>query len=261
MSATAAVAPAVLAGAVPVAVWSALAATGRSRVRGRLGEVAVLALGTGGKRGGGPGHRPRPARPPGLHLLARLASRAGGGRGQARRQAALAPVLTTVVQRLRSGHSLAQALVAAAGSAPEALAPDLAELARRLERGAGLVDTLAWWGGRRPHDDLIRTTASALAVAAATGGPAAGAVEVVIEAVRDRQALAGEVDALTAQARASAAVIGLAPLGMAALAAATDRTTAAYLFTTGPGLAMLAGGLVLDALGLAWMASMLGHHR
>ena len=65
--------------------------------------------------------------------------------------------------------------------------------------------------------------------------------------------MAAELRALSSQARISALVIGLAPVGFGAFAATTDPRTSQFLFHTAPGLALLVTGLVLDVLGWLWM--------
>ena len=62
-----------------------------------------------------------------------------------------------------------------------------------------------------------------------------------------------EVAAMASQARASALVITIAPLAFAALAAATDDRTAAFLLRSPLGVACLAAGLALDVVAAVWM--------
>ena len=59
--------------------------------------------------------------------------------------------------------------------------------------------------------------------------------------------------ALSSQARASAVVIGLAPLGFAVLAAMVDPASIHFLVGTPIGIACLVVGVVLDGVGAAWM--------
>ena len=71
--------------------------------------------------------------------------------------------------------------------------------------------------------------------------------------IRQRRALGDEIRALTAQSRASAAVVALAPAGFAVVIAVADREALSVLFTTTIGLVSLAIGVVLEGLGLWWM--------
>ena len=62
-----------------------------------------------------------------------------------------------------------------------------------------------------------------------------------------------ELRALSSQARISALVIGLAPVGFGAFAAATDPRTSEFLLHTPAGLILLVTGLALDGVGWLWM--------
>ena len=99
----------------------------------------------------------------------------------------------------------------------------------------------------------MRLGVAALCLGAETGGAQARAVDGVAATVRERLAVAAELRALSSQARISALVIGLAPIGFGAFAAATDPRTAQFMLHTPAGLALLVGGLILDALGWLWM--------
>lgn len=195
---------------------------------------------------------------PGLAAVAAVAALAGppvalsacSGRADRLLEEGLAEVLEAVARSLRSGASLHQAVQEAA-TAPGLLGHDLRAVTGEVAAGVPLATALEGWGRRRPLPG-VRLTVSALALGVETGGAHARALDGVAATVRARAAVAGEVRALSAQARLSALVIVLAPLGFAALAAATDERTAGFL-TTPLGLACLAGGLTLDAVAGLWM--------
>ena len=107
-------------------------------------------------------------------------------------------------------------------------------------------------GERQPLPG-VRLAVAALCLGVETGGAQARAVDGVASTLRDRLAVTAEVRALSAQARLSALIIGVAPVGFGAFAAATDPRTARFVFHTVPGLLLLATGLALDALGWLWM--------
>jgi tight adherence protein C len=62
-----------------------------------------------------------------------------------------------------------------------------------------------------------------------------------------------EVRALSAQARASAVVIGIAPVAFLLVVAVADPTAIGFLVGSPAGLMCLGSGLGLDALGALWM--------
>ena len=125
----------------------------------------------------------------------------------------------------------------------EAALPDLLErVAGELRAGASLLRVPA-----------VAAAAAALEVAAGAGGPAAPALEGLAAGLRDRHDAAGEVAALSAQARLSAVVVGAAPVASLALSLLADRRVAPTLIGTGSGRACLVTGTALEALAALWM--------
>lgn len=183
-----------------------------------------------------------------------LVVRTRRGRADARLEQALPGALEAVARSLRSGASLRQAVEeAGAASGPSrVLAGELSRAAAEAAQGASLVTALEAVGTRRPLPG-VRLGVAALCLGAETGGAQARAVDGVAATVRERLAVAAELKALSSQARISALVIGLAPIGFGAFAAATDPRTSEFLLHTPAGLILLVTGLVLDAVGWLWM--------
>lgn len=184
-----------------------------------------------------------------------LVVRSRRGAADARLEQALPGVLEAVARSLRSGVSLRQAVEEAGSSAAGGggvLAGELARAAAEAAQGASLVSALERVGARRPLPG-VRLGLAALCLGAETGGAQARAVDGVAATVRERLAVVAELRALSSQARISAMVIGLAPVGFGAFSAATDPRTARFMFHTTAGLALLSVGLTLDGLGWLWM--------
>jgi len=201
---------------------------------------------------------------PGLATVALLALVCGpvlvvrsrrGGAGM-RLEQALPGGLEAVARSLRSGASLRQAVEEAGASTGRGggrvLADELARAAAEAAQGASLVAALEGVAARRPYPG-VRLGVAALCLGAETGGAQARAVDGVAATVRERLAVAAELRALSSQARMSALVIGLAPIGFGGFAAVTDPRTAQFMFHTPAGLALLGVGLTLDGLGWLWM--------
>lgn len=181
-----------------------------------------------------------------------LALRSRRGHGAARVEAALPVALEAMARALRSGASMRQAVTEAATATPGPLAGELRLVGAQAARGASLLSALEALAERQPLPG-VRLAVAALCLGVETGGAQARAVDGVASTLRDRLVVAAEVRALSAQARLSALVIGLAPLGFGAFAAATDPRTAAFVFHTVPGLLLLSVGLTLDGVGWLWM--------
>lgn len=223
----------------------------------RLWAVAVLASGVLGLTIGGAGPAVLLAVAAGAAPPVALAAR--NHRTARRREEALPVVLDAVARSLRSGGSLLLALEAAASVAPPVVAGDVAAVARSARR-FGLDAAIDEWAESRPSPGVGLATA-AIGLAASAGGSSARALDGVAATIRQRLAGAAEAKALSAQARLSAMVIALAPVGFAVLGAAADRRMAHVLLRTHLGWALLSAGLVLDAAGGAWMLAIVRRVR
>ena len=185
-----------------------------------------------------------------------LVVRTRRGRAGARVEQALPVALEAVARSLRSGASLRQAVEEAGASTGSGggrvLVAELSRAAAEAAQGASLVTALEGVAARRPLPG-VRLGVAALCLGAETGGAQARAVDGVASTVRERLAVGAELRALSSQARISALVIGLAPIGFGAFAAATDPRTSEFMLHTPAGLILLATGLLLDGLGWLWM--------
>jgi len=170
-----------------------------------------------------------------------------------RRRADLPAALDRLATALRSGASIPMALDEAAKATPPPLGEELAGLARATSRGRPLAEVLDGW--TTTHDDRgTRLAATALLLASRLGSAPARAVDSVAATLRERTDLAAERRALAAQARTSALVLAVAPLGFTALLVASDGAASTFLLGTPAGWACLVGGVALDGAGAWWMA-------
>jgi tight adherence protein B len=174
------------------------------------------------------------------------------GRAALQVDLALPDVLEATARSLRSGTSLRIALSESTRHSPPRVRESLAAVVVAAERGVRLVDAIDVWSTTITGDG-VRLAGAALALSAELGGAAARSLDGVAATLRDRNAVRREVRALSSQARASAIVIGVAPLGFAVLAATVDPTTIDFLLRTPAGVTCLVVGVVLDGLGAAWM--------
>ena len=150
------------------------------------------------------------------------------------------------------GRPFAKPLRATGERSPAPIGPDLTGVVHEAELGVPLREALASWSHHRRSPSLALAV-TALDLAAGAGGSQVRALAGVSATVRDRRALDGEVRALATQARVSAAVLVIAPVGFAAVVAVSDPQTSTFLLRTGPGLACLFVGGALNGLGAWWM--------
>jgi tight adherence protein B len=180
-----------------------------------------------------------------------VALRLAQGRRDAKVVAALPDALELVAAELRSGGTVVDALDSIVRDGGP-LAADVRRVDARRRMGAGLVDALAAWPADRPAP-AVRLVAGALSVAGSVGGPSAGAVEGLARSLRDRAATQAEATALSTQARLSALVVGLAPIGFLLFSAVTDPASVGTLVGSGAGRLCLLGGIALELAAAAWM--------
>lgn len=168
----------------------------------------------------------------------------------------VAASVDALTSSLMAGASLPQAFEAAARR-PGSVAADLVSVARAVHQGDGLQPALDRWAATAPGRGPM-LLADALAITSRSGGSHVGAMGGVAATLRDREAHAREVRALGTQARLSAGVLVVTPLGFAAVAALLDGRVAALILTTPLGWACLIGGLILDGVGAWWMHRLTG---
>ena len=166
-------------------------------------------------------------------------------------EAAWPSVADEIGAGLRSGASLLQALEGATGRGGLAGA-HLAAVLRPVDRGGALAEAAGRWAAAATEVGEV-VVAQAVELAATSGHATPLLFDTVADGLRERAALAGEVRAQTAQARASALALGLLPLGFTALLALTDPSIPRFLVGSELGWACLALGLALEAAGGWWM--------
>lgn len=177
-----------------------------------------------------------------------------------RRRAQLPQVLERIAVALRAGSSLPQALAAAGSATPEPLGRELVGLARDAERGLPIVEILDGWVAN--HDDRgTRLAATAFSLAAGVGAAPARAIDGVATTLREHQELGAERRALATQARTSALVLSVAPVGFALLFGISDSAAARFLLGTSTGWGCLVLGVGLDLVGAVWMARLVRTHE
>ena len=171
---------------------------------------------------------------------------------EARRIAIAVPeMLERVASELRAGGTISTAFSAIARG-DSALASDAARVDTRARLGASLADALREWSRERPVSG-VDAAAGALAMCTTVGGRSADALDGLATSLRDRLAVVAEADALSAQARLSALVVGGGPIAYLAWSALVDARAVHALVATAVGRVCLVVGLFLELLGGLWM--------
>jgi Flp pilus assembly protein TadB len=194
-------------------------------------------------------------------LVATIAARAGGGlRSRPRTPSArptrkprralshspdYASLLDGIARRVRSGSSLTNAVIDEIdGSSPLHVVLD------RLETGDSLAEALA--SVVADHGDLALTM-RALSATAHLGGPIAATLDEAAAVLRERAAALAERRAHGSQARLSARVLTIVPLGFALWSAAVSQRARDVYISTAAGGGCAICGLALNLVGWRWM--------
>jgi tight adherence protein B len=172
-------------------------------------------------------------------------------RAEGQFEAALPGALRSIAADVRAGATV-RAAIERLALTPSPVAADFDRVRRRLELGAGLAGAVEPWIVDRPSSS-VRVVVGALSCTDEVGGSAATALDGVAASLSDRLAVAAEARAQSAQARVSAIVVGAAPLGYLAFAAASDRDAISDLISRPIGRMCVTGAVLLDVLAVVWM--------
>ena len=157
---------------------------------------------------------------------------------------------------VRGGFSVTQALDFAAEDARPPMARLVETLGAEQRLGAPFEAALSRFGDRIGTDDA-RLFVLVMSIHHRSGGNVAGALEEVAATIRHRIGVRRELRALTAQGRISGAVLGTLPIGFFLVLAATSHRDLAPVYRSGPGMAMVVGGFVLEGLAYVWIRHLL----
>ena len=182
-------------------------------------------------------------------VFSRLQPEADRGR-QFGQSSDYASLLDAVARQVRGGNTLASAIVdEVAGFA------GFHAVAERLTTGSSLTQALA---AIEPRDADAALTVQALSATGHLGGPIAATLDEAAGVLRERAAARAERWAHGAQARLSARVLTVVPLGFAGWSAvAGQRTRGVYLSSVAGGTCALLG-LLLNLVGWQWMKKIIG---
>ena len=203
------------------------------------------------------------ARVPGLVVALVLA---GVVRAVRRRRAlAVSPVMVeerfadavgALAAAVRSGASLTQAIRYTTTEAAPPVRDDLTRIVAQLDTGIALEQALRSWPDVRPSAN-VELVVGALELHRRSGGDLPAVLDQVVGAIRDRVSISREVRSLTAQARMSAWILGLLPVGFFAFLWLTSRRDIEGAMSTPVGIACVVAGLLLELGAFAWIRKLL----
>jgi tight adherence protein B len=167
-----------------------------------------------------------------------------------------ADAVASLSAAVRSGASLPQALAYAAGEAEPPVRADLERLVGDLDVGIPAEAAFDRWRTQSPGAD-VDLVVGALELHRRSGGDLPGVLDQVTTSIRGRVSVAREVRSLTAQARLSAWILGLLPVGFFAFLWVTARSDIEGALRTPLGLTCVVLGLVLEGGAVLWIRSLI----
>lgn len=157
--------------------------------------------------------------------------------------------LRLISSGLRAGLGLRQALVTVTDEMPDPTRSEFARVVARTNVGVTLDDALAMLVKRVPSDEL-RMMCDAIRVQSQSGGNLGQILDHLAATIKARRQIGRKVLSLTGEARMSAWVISLLPIGVGAFIAATQPEMRNALVGTPIGHASLIAFAVLELVGI-----------
>ena len=162
----------------------------------------------------------------------------------------LGDMLNLMVNGLRAGFSTLQAMEAVSHEMPAPIADEFRRVVQEMQLGIPMEEALEHLMRRIKSDDLDLVV-TAINVQREVGGNLAEILDVISFTIRERVRIKGEIQALTAQGRATAWVISAMPIALVGLLFVVNRPYVMQFFnpetrTCGIPMISLAGLMIVS---------------
>jgi len=168
----------------------------------------------------------------------------------------LAEAVSLIASAMRSGRSLRQAIELAAIERDAVLAPTFRRLGDRTGLGDSTDEAIDAWAIDVGGPDA-RLVAGVLKLHRRTGGSLAATLENLAATLRERRGAERELESLTAQARLSATILGLLPIGFFLFLSIVARRDLQAAYEMPAGIAAIGLGLGLQVAAFVWIRHLL----
>jgi len=173
-------------------------------------------------------------------------------RRQALLETQLPDVLDFIARAMQAGHAFNGALQMAASEAPQPIATEFLRTFNEVNVGMPIQQAMSGLAERIDCADM-RYFAVSVVINREIGGDLSGLLKGVSALIRERLKLKLTVRSLTAEARASAWVLGLLPFVLGGLLLMLNHGYLDPLLNDPAGRRVLRDGLLLMAFGILWM--------
>ncbi|WP_072395059.1 type II secretion system F family protein [Hyphomicrobium sp. CS1GBMeth3] len=184
-------------------------------------------------------------------VLAKLAARR-----QKKFQAELANAIDVVVRGIKSGLPLNECLTVIAKESPQPLAAEFQDVVDQQRVGVPLGEALERVTRRMPLPEM-KFFSIVIAIQQQSGGNLAEALSNLSGVLRDRFKMAMKVKALSAEAKASALILGCLPPGVMLMVHMSSPEYLAPLLNTRTGNIFILAGLLWMTIGILVMRKMI----
>ena len=167
-----------------------------------------------------------------------------------------ANAIDVIVRGVKSGLPLIECLSIIARESPQPLAEEFTEIVEQQRVGVPLGEAFERMMGRMPMAE-VRFFAIVIGIQQQAGGNLSEALGNLSGVLRDRKRLAAKVRALSAEAKASAAVLGALPFIVMILVYITTPSYISILWTTNFGQFLLAAAGMWMSCGILVMRKMI----
>jgi tight adherence protein B len=168
----------------------------------------------------------------------------------------LPDMLALLSGTLRAGYSLMQGVEAVSREVEDPIGYELRRVVTESRLGRPLDEALDAAAERMGSADF-RWAVMAIGIQREVGGNLAELLMTVSETMTARERLRRDVDALTAEGKVSAMVLGLLPLGLGAAMFVINPEYIGVLFSEKLGNMMLGGAVLLAGFGFWWMKKLI----
>jgi tight adherence protein B len=158
-------------------------------------------------------------------------------------------MLTMLANALKSGFGLMQSMDLVAKELEHPIATDLRRMLQDINVGSSTEVALQGMADRSGSADLD-IVVTAMLIQQSTGGNLAEILDTVSHTMRERIRIRGEIKTLTTQQIMTGFIIGLLPVFIALGITVLNPEYINLLFTRTAGQIMIAGGVMMELIGL-----------
>lgn len=161
----------------------------------------------------------------------------------------LTDAIQVISNAMKSGYSFFQALTRVVEDSSEPLCSAFGQVVKEMSLGKPMENAFELLVDNYPIEDL-QLMVSAIFIQKEIGGNLADILDTMLETLRERQRIAAEVRALTAQGRLSGWIVSLLPVAIGSFLYLMNPSYIGLLFTTTLGRVMIGIALFNELMGV-----------